>query len=375
VNRLVVRLVISHVLVALLGAVATFLVVRQLAPTLWDRSMMGQQLGMGQGMGQTGTGQQLGPGQGATLREQFAQAVDQALLVGAVVGALAAAAFGVVATWRLTRPLESIRAATRELVAGRYEAAVPLPHEQELADLAQDINLLGHSLQQTETRRVRLLGEVAHEMRTPLTVIDATVEGMIDGLVVPSPEQLGRVSDEVRRLRRLSDDLSTLSRAEEGRLDLRRQPVDLVAVVATAAERLRPQAEDAGVTLHVEGGPDPLPVSVDPDRIGQVVTNLVGNALAATPAGGAIALSSRREGGAALVSVADTGEGLREEDLERVFERFYRGAGRSRSTSGNGVGLTIARSIVHGHGGELTAASAGPGQGATFTVRLPVDRQ
>ncbi|MCB0909194.1 MAG: HAMP domain-containing protein, partial [Nocardioidaceae bacterium] len=207
-NRLVVRLVISHVLVALLGAVATFLVVRQLAPTLFDRSMMGQQAGMGQGMGQAGVGQQLGPGQGASLREQFAQAVNQALLVGAVVGALAAAAFGVAATWRLTRPLETIRAATRALAAGRYEAAVPLPHEQELAALAEDINLLGHSLQQTETRRVRLLGEVAHEMRTPLTVIDATVEGMIDGLVAPTPEHLGRVSDELRRLRRLSDDLS-----------------------------------------------------------------------------------------------------------------------------------------------------------------------
>ncbi|MFN8189330.1 MAG: HAMP domain-containing sensor histidine kinase [Nocardioidaceae bacterium] len=374
-NRLVVRLVISHVLVALLGAVATFLVVRQLAPTLFDRSMMGQQMGMGQtGMGQAGMGQP-GMGQGASLRAQFAQAVDQALLVGAAVGALAAAAFGVVATWRLTRPLESIRAATRELAAGRYDAAVPLPHEQELAALAEDINLLGDSLQQTETRRVRLLGEVAHEMRTPLTVIDATVEGMIDGLVAPTPEQLGRVSDEVRRLRRLSDDLSALSRAEEGRLELRLQQVDLRAVVATAADRLRPQAEDAGVTLRVDGGAAALPADADPDRIGQVVTNLVGNALAATPPGGSITVTCRREPDAAVVAVADTGEGLREEDLDRVFERFYRGPGRSRSTSGNGVGLTIARSIVRGHGGELMAASPGPGQGATFTVRLPLARQ
>ncbi|MCB0908552.1 MAG: ATP-binding protein, partial [Nocardioidaceae bacterium] len=118
-----------------------------------------------------------------------------------------------------------------------------------------------------------------------------------------------------------------------------------------------------------------LPADVDADRIGQVVTNLVGNALAATPAGGSITVTSRREGRDAVVSVADTGEGVREEDLERVFERFYRGQGRSRSTSGNGVGLTIARSIVRGHGGELTAASAGPGHGATFTVRLPADRQ
>jgi len=363
-NRLVVRLVISHALVALLGAVATFLVVRQLAPTLFDRSM-GQQMGMGQGMGMTA-------GQGAGLREQFASAVDQALLVGAVVGGLAAAAFGVVAAWRLIRPLESVRAATRELAAGRYDAAVPLPREQELAALAEDINLLGHSLQQTETRRVRLLGEVAHEMRTPLTVIDATVEGMIDGLVPSTPEQLGRVSDEVRRLRRLSDDLSTLSRAEEGRLDLRPQAVDLRTVVATAADRLRPQADDAGVSMRLVGDDDAVGALVDADRIGQVVTNLVGNALAATPEGGSITVSCQRDADAVVVSVADTGEGLREEDLERVFERFYRGPGRTRSTSGNGVGLTIARSIVRGHGGELTAASEGPGRGSTFTVRLPI---
>lgn len=363
-NRLVVRLVVSHVLVAVFGAAATYLVVRQLAPTLFDRSM-GQQGGMGPGMG-------AGPGAGQSLRQQFASAVDQALVIGALAGGLAAAAFGALMTYRLTRPLRSMRQATRRIADGDYDSDVPLPREQELAELARDVNSLGRTLQRTEMRRLRLLGEVAHEMRTPLTVIDATVEGMIDGLVPASPDQLGRVNEEVRRLRRLSDDLSALSRAEEGRLELRTRPVDLRGVVAAAVERLRPQAEDAGLTLTVTTGDQSLEGLVDPDRIGQVVTNLVGNALAATPPGGAIEVRCARQRDLVVVTVTDTGEGLVGDDPERVFERFYRGTGRSRQSAGTGVGLTIARSIARAHGGGLVAESAGRDQGATFRLTLPL---
>ncbi|MFZ2016315.1 MAG: HAMP domain-containing sensor histidine kinase [Nocardioides sp.] len=362
-NRLVIRLVISHALVAVLGAAATFVVVRLLAPTLFDRSM-GRQMGLGSPLSASQ--------RGVSLREQFIAAVDQALVVGVLVGGLAAAAFGTLAAYRLTRPLASIRTATRELAAGRYSTEMPLPRERELAELATDINRLGHSLEQTESHRVRLLGEVAHEMRTPLTVIDGTLEAMIDEVVAVTPEELGRVSEEVRRLRRLSDDLSALSRSAEGRLDLRREEVELREVVSVAAERLRPQVEDAGLTLEVDQGDLPVPCQVDADRIGQVVTNLVGNALAATPTGGTVTVGVARDQDRAFVTVTDTGVGLPPEELDRVFERFHRAPGRTRASAGTGVGLTIARALVRAHDGDLTASSPGLEQGATFTAWLPL---
>ena len=183
-NRLAVRLVASHALVAVLGAAATYLIVRQLAPSLFDQNIM--HAGMGQMMGRGGNGAT------AELRTQFADAVDQALLVGSLVGAAAAALFGSLAAFALVRPLGRVRAATRAMAGGRYDQQVPVPRERELADLVTDVNALGAALATTEARRVRLIGEVAHEMRTPLTVIDGYVEAMIDGVMPTSPAQLER---------------------------------------------------------------------------------------------------------------------------------------------------------------------------------------
>ncbi len=393
-NRLSVRLVISHVLVALIGGAATFAVVRWLAPALFDESLrLGPAGGTGRG---PGAGQ--GQGSGGVLRDQFAAAIDQALLIGAVVGVAAAAIFGVFAARRVIRSLGTVRAATRELAKGRYDLAVPEPKEAELAELAADVNQLGAALAQTETTRMRLLGEVAHELRTPLTVIDGYVEAMIDGVLPSSPENLEQISDETRRLRRLGEDLSSLSKAEEGRLGLQLASADVGALAVAAAERLRPQAVDAGVKLEVHSPAAGLIASVDADRIAQVVTNLVGNALGATEAGGTITVSARTEADQVLIEVADTGVGLAPDQLEKIFERFYRVSGSgtlrqaqgtekpsqgtesspdtsslslSKGQTGSGIGLTISRGIVRAHGGELTASSAGLGRGATFTLALP----
>ncbi len=362
-NRLGVRLVLSHLLVAVLGGAATFLVVRTLAPAILDRSMRMN-------------GPMAGQRSGGTLRLQLVDAVTQALVIGSVVGLVSATVFGVFAAQRLVRPLRRLGETTREIAAGNYDVRAEPPREHELALLADDVNTLGRALAQTEQRRVRLLGELAHEMRTPLTVIDGSVEGMIDGVLPASPERLGVVSEEVRRLRRLSDDLSTLSRTEEGRLGMVLGPADLREVVSRAVERLRPQVEDAGLGVHVALPPDAVPVRVDADRMAQVVTNLVGNAVRATRPGGRIEVAVVGGEGAASVAVSDTGEGLTAEDLERVFERFYRVPDRRRASGdgGSGIGLTISRGIVRAHGGSLEARSAGRGSGATFTVRLPLAR-
>lgn len=368
-NRLSVRLVFSHVLVALIGVVATFGVVRWLAPAMFDETLRRQT-----GVGGRGPGMGGGPGAagaGMVLRDQFAAAVTQALLIGAVVGILAAAVFGVFAARRVISSLSAVRSATRQIADGNYAAEVPEPKEAELAELAADVSQLGEALAQTEAHRMRLLGEVAHELRTPLTVIDGYVEGMIDQVLPTTPENLAQITDETRRLRRLGEDLSSLSRAEEGRLGLQLQPTNVGAVVQAAAERLRPQIEDAHVTLLVTPSA-PLPVTCDPDRIAQVVTNLVGNALRATPADGTITVSTRTVGQQALIDVTDSGVGLTPDQLPRIFERFYRVNDQRIGESGSGIGLTISRGIARAHGGELTATSPGLGRGSTFTLSLPL---
>ena len=237
-------------------------------------NMLGGHMGMGQG-GQGGTA--------GSVHSAFLSALTTALLVGVLASVVAAGLAAAFVTGRLLRPLNAIRAATRRIAAGRYQASVPVPEVPELAALAADVNTLAAELAEHRNRRTRLLGEVAHEMRTPLTALDGYMEGLIDGVFAPEPEILGAASDELRRLRRLADDLSALSRAEEEQLELHPADADLAGLARHAASRLAPQFADAHVTLTVHAATT-LPVRADPDRITQVLTNIIGNALTATPA-------------------------------------------------------------------------------------------
>ena len=358
--RLPLRLFVSYAVVALVGATASYLTVRLLAPQLFDQQM--GMMGDGNGM--------MDGHPSSSVHAAFASALDTALLIGILASLAAAAAVAVVVTRQLVRPLDAVRAATRQIAAGRYESSVPLPAEPELAELASDVNALADALAATETRRLRLLGEVAHEMRTPLTSLDGYVEGMIDGVFAADQETLASLSAELRRLHRLADDLSSLSRAEEQRLELKPVDSDLAELVRRAAQRLAPQFDDADVELVVDA-PRRVLVHVDPDRISQVLTNLLGNALLATPPGGRVWIRTGDSGAQAEVVVTDTGVGLAPNDTERVFERFYRAAGQARRSSGSGIGLTIARGIARAHGGDVTAASEGSGRGASFSLVLP----
>ena len=307
----------------------------------------------------------------AGVRDAFLSALNTALLVGLVASVVAAVVVAWLVTRRLMCPLDAVRTATRQIAAGGYEVSVPLPSEPELAALATDVNTLAAALADTETRRTRLLGDVAHEMRTPLTALDGYVEGLIDGVFAPTSDIFASLSEELRRLHRLASDLSSLSRAQEQRLDLHPVDADLAALARAAAARLAPQFQDAQVMLIVKADML-LPVRVDPDRITQVLTNLLGNALVATPAGGTVTVTAGSTVRGGEVVVTDTGVGLSEQDVDRVFERFYRAPGQPRRSAGSGIGLTIARGIARGHGGDVIAASAGPGRGSSFTVVLPL---
>jgi signal transduction histidine kinase len=364
--RLPWRLFISYAVVIVAGAAVAYVTVRLLAPALFDHQM--SMLGGGHPMAGMGSGP---GGQEENVRGAFLSALTRALLIGMLASIAVAGLAAAFVTGRLMRPLTAVRNATRLIAAGHYQARVPVPAEPELAALAADVNTLAGELASTETRRTRLLGEVAHEMRTPLTAMEGYLEGLIDGVFAPEPEILGAVSDELRRLRRLADDLSALSRAEEQRLDLHPAGADLADLARRAASRLAPQFSDAGIELRVQA-PGPLPVHADPDRIIQVLTNIMGNALTATPGGGTVTVAAWATAPHAQVSITDTGAGLAAGDLERVFERFYRAPGQPRRSGGSGIGLTIARNIARAHGGEITASSPGPGQGATFTLTLPL---
>jgi len=360
--RLRTRILLSYLLVIAVGGSVTYLVVRLLAPRLFDDRMhLGP--GAGQSMG-------AGMGSGGSVRDAFRSAVNVALLIGLAGSLLAAGALAVWAGLRLVRPLSQLRPATRRVAAGDYAAQVLPPPVPELAELAEDGNVLAAALAAIETRRTRLLGEVAHEMRTPLTALDGYVEGLIDGVFEADERTLGALTDELRRLHRLADDLAQLSRAEERRLEIRPGPCDLTQIARHAADRLAQQFKDAGVTLTVSA-PQALPVTVDGGRVEQVLANLLGNALAATPAGGTVSVEVGGTNGAAAVTISDTGVGLAKDDLERIFERFYR-AGSARGAAGSGIGLTIARAIARAHGGDVTAASGGPGRGSRFTLTLPL---
>jgi signal transduction histidine kinase len=293
-----------------------------------------------------------------------------AFLFGVVAALIAAAIVAMIVGTRLLRPIDQLGAATRRMAAGDFATPVPVPAETELASLANDVNHLGEHLATIERRRTQLLGEVTHEMRTPITVIRGQAEGLIDGVVAPSPETFAAIADEASRLQRIVDDLTLLSRADEGTLDIDLTELDLGTVSAAAAERLRPQFEYADVALVVDLGdpPEPIPIRGDVDRLTQVLSNLLGNALGQTSAGGTVTLRTGRRSSLAFVDVIDTGPGIPADEVERIFERFYRGAGASQA--GRGIGLTIARSLARAHGGDVTVEAAAPG--ATFRVSIPI---
>lgn len=362
-RRLDVRLFASYAAVGVAVATALLLTTRLLVPRLFERHV---------GAGGPGGHLHGATGDGSSMHDAVVVSLDRALVVAALAGVLAAAAITVVVARRILEPIGRVRAATRRLAAGHFDERITPPAEVELAGLAADVNALARALDDTERRRARLVGDVAHELRTPLTTIRGYTEGMLDGVIPPDGEVLTAVLDHVERLQRLAGDLGTLSRADEGRLELQLAPVDIAGLVRSVAGGLRATIDDAEVRLVVTGE-DRVVALADRDRLGQVLANLIVNAITYTTPGGRVAIDVATDGTAFSVAVADTGVGLAPADLDRVFDRFYRVDGVERPPGGSGIGLGIARAIARAHGGDIAAASDGPGHGTTFTLRLPLD--
>lgn len=360
-SRLARKLLLSHLVIILMAGAVLGAVSSLHAPTAFSHHVSRMQEAVGADAAVVDD-----------LRRNFLAAIAEILAVAGAAAATAALAVSSFVAWRIIGPIRMLTEATKRIADGDYGRRVAVVWNDELSELAQSFNRMAGALQDTEKRRVELIGNVAHELKTPLTTIRGTMEAIIDGVLPADDETLLEMQRETARLQRLTDEMLELSRTEAGVVDLRLEVTDAVEILRRAASRLHPQFQDKGVSLRMELAEQPLFVSVDGERMMQVFINLIGNALQFTPPGGSVTIRGRERAGQTIFSVTDTGIGLAADEIPRIFERFYRvEKSRSRSRGGSGIGLTIAAHLVRAHGGTLTAESRGVGFGSTFWFALP----
>ncbi|HVC86541.1 MAG TPA: HAMP domain-containing sensor histidine kinase [Gaiellaceae bacterium] len=299
---------------------------------------------------------------------QLRDALTRTTVYGVLAAVVLALVVGFLVADGITRPIRRLIVAVQRLGRGDRSARANLQRAPgELGELAAAVDAMAATLEREDELRRALTADVAHELRTPVTILTAQCEAMIDGVTPASPEQLSSLHDEALRLGRVIDDLETLASAEAAGLRLERSRVDLGAVVEEAVALVRPQFETAEIELETNA--EPAPVNGDEHRLMQVVRNLLINALKFTPAGGSVAVGVSCSDGVAELRVVDTGVGIVPEDVDHVFDRYWRGA-NGKTTSGSGIGLAVVRELVRAHDGTV-AVSTEPGHGSTFTVRLP----
>lgn len=354
------RLLAAQILVLLAGALTAWVVTAAIGPPLFREHL-------------DRAGMPASPTEVRHAEEAFRSANVISLSVALLAALTAALAVSIYATGRIGRSVAGVASAASDVAGGHYDTRVPQPGlGTEFDELALAFNAMAGRLGSVEQTRRRLLADLAHEMRTPLSTLDAYLEGLEDGVAELDADTAAVLRAQTRRLGRLAEDISAVSRAEERRLELHPAPMVpgqlAAAAVAAAADRY----SSKGVHLGTDTAADLPTVRVDEERIGQVLSNLLDNALRHTPAGGTVTLSARRSGNNVELAVTDTGDGIPAEHLPHVFERFYRvDAARDLAHGGSGIGLAIAKSLVEAHGGRITASSAGHGRGAAFTLRLP----
>ncbi len=308
------------------------------------------------------------PASGPEPEREVRDALARTVFWGSALAALVAAAAGVLVARRLSRPLRTLTHTAHAMAAGDRGVRARLEGEPgEIGELARSFDAMADAVAREDALRRALVADVAHELRTPVTIVQGELEALLDGVAPPDPERLRSLHDEVLRLGRIVEDLGTLSAAEAAGLRLDRRRVDLAAIAASAIEAFRPQLEAGEVAL--ESDLAPVDVEGDAARLGQVVRNLIANALKFTPTGGRVDVTVASADGHARLEVCDSGMGIPADELPHVFERFWRGR-QAAGTDGSGIGLAVVNELVHAHGGSVAVASP-PEGGAVFTVLLP----
>ena len=373
-DHLFAKLLLSYVAVIAMGAIVLVAAALLMTPRVYQRHM-----DIGGALIQTT------PGQPNIMRNMMTErnrsvsnfraglldAIGWSLLVSGV------AAFGISIFFsrQILRPLDKLNEITRQIANGDYGHRLQVEGGDEFARLAANVNAMSDKLQNVEETRIRMIGDISHELRTPLTILGGYVEGMADGVVAPSRDNLDLMGRETARLTRLVGELQELSRVESGDSTFHKSPIGLVSLVMEVCRQLQPLFVDKQVVLDTQplATQSELVVSANTDKLTQIFTNLLANALQYSPAGSRVLVRVIEQDKMAIVDIIDQGVGLLQDDVSKVFERFYRvDRSRARNGSGSGIGLSIARALARQHGGEISASSAGLGKGSTFRVSLPI---
>lgn len=361
------KLFISYVFVVLIGLIVLSLSIALVAPANFSQQMRHMQTSASSMMSQRMIELD------AEIEAGFRSAVNNALMVATIGAILSAVGVSWFVSQRIVNPLRHLVTLSQRIAGGNYEQRLHLDTHDELAELVESFNQMAASLANTEAMRIRLLGDVTHELKTPLTSIKGYMEGLQDGVLEATPETFQLIHREVDRLQRLVQDLQELSHAEAGQLPLNFTTCQPNQIIRPVIERMRPQYIEKGVSLIVDL-PDSLPtVRADFDRTVQIITNLLGNAFQYSNAGDEVRVSIVRDNEYVRFFVSDTGIGLAPNELEHIFERFYRvDKSRSRSRGGSGIGLTVTKHLVEAQGGQISAFSEGVGKGSQFSFTLPL---
>lgn len=368
------KVFLSYVLVVLVGGVVLVTATSLSFPAAFERHLAG----MGAMMSGT-TMMENTQTMEVELLTNYTASVNEALSLAAIAALIAAVIASFLISRQVVNPLQRMMKLSHRIADGEYKERLTISRGvrsnqlDELDQLALSFNQMADKLEKTETMRRLLIGDVTHELRTPLTAIKGYMEGLIDGVLPGDPEIYQQVDAEIDRLQRLVNDLQQLSRVEAGELQLKLVSVSPASLIETIRGNLGRQFEDKGIQLEIKVELKLPHVLVDRDRILQVLTNLVGNALQYTPEGGRVSIQAVRETSEIVISISDTGIGISPNHLPLIFNRFYRtDKSRTRASGGSGIGLTIAQALVKAHHGRIWAESGGEGKGSTFCFTLPI---
>ncbi|MCK6566247.1 MAG: ATP-binding protein [Anaerolineales bacterium] len=302
----------------------------------------------------------------------FLQGLYRSIFASAVGATLLALVVGVLLSRSITRPLRELTRATRNMTGGALGEQVPVRSRDEIGELAQSFNKMSGDLERSLRLRKQMTADIAHELRTPLSLILGHAEGVKDGVLKPTRKNFDIIREEAERLERLVNDLRTLSLADAGELSMEFQPVDVNALISGIHARYLTLFNRRRIALNLELDPGILQANLDPSRFAQVLDNILDNALHHTPETGRVDLQTRRTANAIQISIQDSGRGVRPAEAERLFDRFYRvDQARARASGGSGLGLAIAKSLVEIHKGKIRAESE-EGKGLRVVIELPL---
>lgn len=370
------KVFLSYLLVVFIGVIVLITAASLSVPAAFERHIVSMNAIMTNGS-MTSNNQQMV----SELFSQYKKAVFEAVTYATLAALVAAVLASFFISRQVVIPTLRMMSLSHRIAEGEYEERLSLPGGQpadqidELGQLALSFNQMADKLEKTETMRRELIGDVTHELRTPLTAVKGYLEGLMDGVLPADPETYQQIHSEIDRLQRLVNDLQELSQVEAGAFQLQLTPVSPASLIERIQSTLGRQFKDKNIQLEISVEPNLPNVLVDRDRIIQVLTNLVGNALQYTPSGGKVTLLVRRERSEVLFSAKDSGIGISAEQIPFIFNRFYRtDKSRTRASGGSGIGLTIAKALVQAHQGKIWAESNGEGKGSTFLFLIPLSR-